>query len=204
MKNARFWTENGNFWWKTCVSEQKTEIFDEKHAFLNKVRRFLMKNMRFWTKYSDFWWKTRVSEQNTAIFDEKHALLNRIRRFLMKNMRFRAEYSDFWWKTCVSGQKTEIFDEKHAFLNRIRRFLIKNARFSFGNGPYCTTKWLILKHKVQVVDYQYEVCRDARLVRPPMFLVDNERVNKLASRLFRAERTHEPCVPTCLLSANDF
>ena len=29
------------------VSEQKTEIFDEKHAFLNRIQRFLIKNARF-------------------------------------------------------------------------------------------------------------------------------------------------------------
>ena len=29
-------------------------ISDEKHAFLNRKRKFLMKNMRFWTKYGDF------------------------------------------------------------------------------------------------------------------------------------------------------
>ena len=43
------------------------------------------------------------------------------------------------------------------------------SHFAVQSQPFCTTKWLILKHKVQVVDYQYEVCRDARLVRPPTF-----------------------------------
>ena len=102
MKNCSFWTENRNFWWKTCVSEQNTAIFDEKHAFLNKIQL--------------------ISVCRTCFLNRKIQLLFGVRASLTEILKFCSE-------TCVSEQNTTIYDEKRAFLNRIQQLLTKNARF---------------------------------------------------------------------------